>query len=265
MGDIWPYGPPKYTNWSQCYAAMRAIGFDDTDADIMAAIAGSESAYDLRVVNDTPATGDYSVGIYQINYYASLYSGRVAEFGTPRHVANETVEQQCRNAQQVWSQQGYGAWGSYNNGEYKPFLHGAGGGGGGGGSSEPTLSEGSTGPAVTLLQRDLNITGAHLKVDGDFGPDTEAAVRHFQSVSGLTVDGVVGPDTWGELLSDVAARTSVPGPGGGSNAPAPPNEPNPNIASGVQGAWSNLRQQAGPYANDYLKAFNTLTHSSPAR
>ena len=36
--------------------------------------------------------------------------------------------------------------------------------------------------------------------DGDFGADTEAAVRRFQGWSGLEADGICGPKTWGRLL-----------------------------------------------------------------
>jgi peptidoglycan hydrolase-like protein with peptidoglycan-binding domain len=39
----------------------------------------------------------------------------------------------------------------------------------------------------------------HVSVDGEFGPETLAAVKHFQAEHGLEVDGEVGPRTWAAL------------------------------------------------------------------
>ena len=68
-----------------------------------------------------------------------------------------------------------------------------------------TLRTGSTGSAVEQLQFWLNTLAQYesaipsVTVDGVFGSGTAAAVRAFQRKYGLTVDGVVGRDTWTEL------------------------------------------------------------------
>lgn len=67
------------------------------------------------------------------------------------------------------------------------------------GSSQPKLRQGDRGQAVRTLQTKLNESGASLTVDGSFGPATNSAVRSLQSASGIGVDGVVGPQTWGAL------------------------------------------------------------------
>ena len=75
--------------------------------------------------------------------------------------------------------------------------------------SRPTLRRGSKGTLVSDLQTRLNtwrartygITLPALVVDGDFGSKTHAMVVEFQKRNGLTVDGIVGPQTWGALLA----------------------------------------------------------------
>ncbi len=57
--------------------------------------------------------------------------------------------------------------------------------------SYPLLKKGSEGEDVKKLQKLLD-----LKVDGDFGPATEKAVKAFQSSKRLTSDGIVGHYTW---------------------------------------------------------------------
>lgn len=72
-----------------------------------------------------------------------------------------------------------------------------------------TLRTGSTGSAVSALQTALNTYGgAALVADGQFGPVTAAAVRAFQASKGLSVDGVVGPNTGGALQAASATTTS---------------------------------------------------------
>lgn len=73
---------------------------------------------------------------------------------------------------------------------------GGGGGGGGGGSKHATIQRGSTGPDVELIQRFLGVVGPGDPGYGTFGPATEAAVRRYQQMQGLTVDGICGPATW---------------------------------------------------------------------
>jgi len=72
------------------------------------------------------------------------------------------------------------------------------------GGGMPVLYRGSTGAAVTRLQSQLSAKGYPLTLDGEFGPATELAVRHFQAQAGLAVDGVVGAQTWGRLSGDGA-------------------------------------------------------------
>ena len=71
--------------------------------------------------------------------------------------------------------------------------------------SLPTVRKGDTGNVVKILQAflvayeySIGISG----IDGDFGSDTESAVRQFQKRSCIAVDGIVGKDTWAELLSE---------------------------------------------------------------
>lgn len=64
----------------------------------------------------------------------------------------------------------------------------------------PILKWGSKGQAVITLQETLQITGHYTgRLDGDFGPGTDAAVRSFQNDAGLVVDGIVASKTWHAL------------------------------------------------------------------
>ena len=67
-----------------------------------------------------------------------------------------------------------------------------------------TLRKGSKGFLVTTLQTFLilqNFTCGSCGADGDFGNDTEKAVRSYQTMNKLDVDGIVGSQTWSKILT----------------------------------------------------------------
>ncbi len=69
--------------------------------------------------------------------------------------------------------------------------------------SLPTVRKGDSGNAVKILQLVLVAYEYNIGkygADGDFGSDTESAVKQFQKNSGISVDGIVGENTWSELL-----------------------------------------------------------------
>jgi peptidoglycan hydrolase-like protein with peptidoglycan-binding domain len=86
-------------------------------------------------------------------------------------------------------------------------------GSGGTAESAQTAAPATGATAVAWLQKALK-----LPVDGEFGPETEAAVRRLQARHGLTVDGVVGPSTWS--LIDVQDASTLTPPASALAAPA---------------------------------------------
>ena len=86
------------------------------------------------------------------------------------------------------------------------------GGGAKGGAAKPTptnqnpVGMGEQSQRVKDLQARLNAMGAHLKVDGQFGPKTRAAVVALQRKYGLKTDGLVGPKTTAALRGQSEGR-----------------------------------------------------------
>lgn len=61
--------------------------------------------------------------------------------------------------------------------------------------SQPLLKKGSAGNAVRYVQYCVLTP-----VDGDFGSNTQSAVKQFQKDNGLVQDGIVGSKTWSALI-----------------------------------------------------------------
>lgn len=78
------------------------------------------------------------------------------------------------------------------------------------------LRVGSRGEKVSEVQRKLRQWGYYDgPISGTFGPLTLEAVRFFQRRNGLTVDGVVGPQTAGAMGIRLTGRAALPAAGGG--------------------------------------------------
>lgn len=72
------------------------------------------------------------------------------------------------------------------------------------------LKKGAKGDAVRTLQEMLMGLGYELPeygADGDFGDETELAVRQFQAEHGLEADGKYGPLTHKELMQELAEQS----------------------------------------------------------
>ena len=81
----------------------------------------------------------------------------------------------------------------------------------------PELSNGASGSEVSALQGALQSAGLNPgAIDGQFGPNTEAAVKAYQMQRGVASDGIVGDQTWwvpagaaGATLASLAGLTTA--------------------------------------------------------
>jgi putative peptidoglycan binding protein len=87
------------------------------------------------------------------------------------------------------------------------------------------LKTGDRGPDVKDLQKALNDAGMKLKVDGQFGPATDEAVKAFQKKNKLKPDGIAGKDTMQKLSTGGESK-------GGSSAGGDAKSGEDNIKGG---------------------------------
>jgi hypothetical protein len=75
---------------------------------------------------------------------------------------------------------------------------------------------GDDGEKVRLIQEWLCLHGVHVKIDGEFGPATEAAVKQFCAQEGLPVSGVVNEPVFSRLVAPMQAALAAISPHGKS-------------------------------------------------
>lgn len=114
--------PNEQLTADQVAALLLEAGFTPEQAAQMTAISKQESGFNAGILNDTPATGDYSVGLFQVNYYGNLAQSRTAEFGPPSSLAADPLAQ-AQAAKTLFNQAGYSPWASdFNNGTAQANL-----------------------------------------------------------------------------------------------------------------------------------------------
>jgi putative chitinase len=108
------------------------------------------------------------------------------------------------------------------------------------------LKKGSKGSEVSTLQKFLG-----LNPDGDFGANTEQAVKNWQTKNGLTPDGIVGDQTWAKM---------------GLGAPSAPTAPAVSAPAAVPASNFKLEKLKGHIPDaviaqipDTAKKFNITT------
>ena len=90
-----------------------------------------------------------------------------------------------------------------------------------------TMQFGTAGTRVRILQRALLALGFEVKVDGDYGSTTFAAVKAFQKVVGLTQDGKCGKKTMQKLEAYFDEDGNcISGPIAGNTPAEPEKDPN---------------------------------------
>lgn len=104
-----------------------------------------------------------------------------------------------------------------------------------------TVKRGSKGSTVKTLQEKLVMLGYTLECDGDFGSQTEKAVKGFQKLYGLEVDGVAGPATWAKL-DELTEVSKDPKWVGSINPPPLPVRVAPSESAELLAEWPYLGQ-----------------------
>jgi Lysozyme like domain len=106
---------------AEAYQALITAGLSPSVALILTAVGGAESTWNLDAVNNDPGTGDYSIGVWQINYYGDLLQSRTAQFGSPAELLGN-LPAQASAAAEIYHEQGLKAWTTYTSGAFSAYL-----------------------------------------------------------------------------------------------------------------------------------------------
>ena len=113
--------PGTYT-YGQIETLWVQNGGSASAAPIAAAIAMAESGGHTSSLNNNPATGDYSVGLWQVNYFDGLLPSRSAKYGPPSELQGNP-DLQAKAAIDISNNgQNWQPWSTFSSGAYKKYL-----------------------------------------------------------------------------------------------------------------------------------------------
>lgn len=117
---------PTASASSLSYAKLRALwiqaGGDPNLASTMAAIALAESGGKVGALNDNPKSGDYSVGLWQINYFGDMRKSRTAAFGSPTKLQTDPLANARAAVALAAGGSGLSNWTTFTSGAYSAFF-----------------------------------------------------------------------------------------------------------------------------------------------
>lgn len=191
-------------SYSQIEQLWDQAGGDPSWAATMAGIAEEESSGNTGALNNNPNTGDYSVGLWQINYFGDLLSGRTAAYGSPSSLQADPTAQAHAAISLLGGGPGLTNWtadpvadealsaGSVplSESQVQSILGGQGistAGGGGGGTTASLLSANTGGGDTTQS------SAAGLSTPGKILAELDAFLNPQESTSGIfSIIGLTG-------------------------------------------------------------------------
>lgn len=109
-----------------------------------------------------------------------------------------------------------------------------------------SLKRGASGSDVKRLQQQLKTLGYYTgHVDGDFGENTELAVKAFQKQNGLTADGKAGKYTLDKLYGGKAKKASSPVPTANKSSSSSSSSSSSNVSSAYTNGETDIYLRLG--------------------
>lgn len=109
----------------QVAAYAYQAGFRGDNLTTAVAVAYPESGLNPQSLNNNPSTGDYSAGLWQINYFGDLYNERSQKYGTPEQLLADPARQAAAAFDVSGQGSNFSPWSTYKSGAYLQYVDAA--------------------------------------------------------------------------------------------------------------------------------------------